>query len=393
MLIMKKNKLALSLFVFGMFQLLGVGVRGEEVSLPSIAGSSVSGKTEGLSKTVIDDEKTTRILVSDLDRSEIDQHQLPWTERPKLKESAKQAATGVLHSARSVQLTAGVNLARREGNLIWDIASDSTGTRTPNVLSELSHLDLEMNELEVNLEVHFNQGLLNSWLLESRLRYGNVAHGQTQDSDYLGDNRTEEFSRSLSTNTGDYAADYSFALGYHVPLGLGLNIKGWFGYGKHEQFIRIEDAVQVLETANMTPSLGPLEGLNTTYQATWEGAWLGLEASVQMGAWQLSWRGEHHNVNYYAEANWNLRDSFEHPRSFEHIAEGQGNVIDLGVSYWLTLKRQAKISLDLVVRTQWWQASNGVDRVFFNTGSVVTTRFNEVDWESDSLRIGVHYIR
>lgn len=367
---MKKMKYVVSLWFFIIFQSVGTAVLGEVVSKTS----SEPGGSPGIENGV---------LISEITRQEI----------KRLKGEAHAGVKQTRQSARSVKLVAGIHVARREGDLIWGIASNNDGTATPNILSELSHLDLEMNELEVNLQTHFTRGWLRAMVLESRLRYGNIAHGQTQDSDYLGDNRTDEFSRSLSANTGDYAADYSFALGYQKAFGRFLNLKGWFGYGKHEQFIRIEDAVQVLETPNKTPPLGPLEGLNTTYQGTWEGAWLGLEANVKVGRLWFSGRFEHHNANYYAEANWNLRDTFAHPRSFEHLAEGQGDVLDLGVWYGVPLLKGSKVSLGVAVRTQRWQASDGLDRVFFSNGKELTTRLNEVDWQSSSLRFGIHYYR
>ncbi|PCJ20824.1 MAG: hypothetical protein COB04_03905 [Gammaproteobacteria bacterium] len=314
-------------------------------------------------------------------------------EKPVGKTNHARAPENKPYSARSVQLTFGTNVARRVGDLVWSIASDNSGLRTPNVLSELSHEDLEMNELEVDFQVRFKKGFLKSFLLESRLRYGKVAHGQTQDSDYHGNDRTVEFSRSLSSNTGDYAADYSFAFGYQFFPQQWVNFNLLFGYSKHEQFIRIEDAVQNIATVSETPPLGPLDDLNTTYQATWEGAWIGAQALVNLGPLQFNWRFEHHNANYYAEANWNLRSSFAHPRSFEHITEGQGNVVDLGVSYGVPLSRGGKLFFDTVVRTQWWVTSAGLDRVFLSNGNIVTTRLNEVDWRSRSLSIGVHYVK
>ena len=91
---------------------------------------------------------------------------------------------------------------------------------------------------------------------------------------------------------------------------------------------------------------------------------------------------------YEATADWNLRDDFEHPKSFEHEAEGTGYIASIGSQYKLT----QDLSLNLSVDYQKWQADKkGIDTTFFSDGTTSETKFNEVNWESMGANIGIKY--
>ena len=48
----------------------------------------------------------------------------------------------------SIELSAGVG--KKTGDLQWSIASDVSGSETPNILSELTYSDLELDEFITN---------------------------------------------------------------------------------------------------------------------------------------------------------------------------------------------------------------------------------------------------
>jgi hypothetical protein len=96
---------------------------------------------------------------------------------------------------------------------------------------------------------------------------------------------------------------------------------------------------------------------------------------------------EYHWALYDAKADWNLREDFDHPLSFEHKAEGNGIRIVAGLGAVLT----EKWSLEVGYTQQEWSTEDGIDRVYFSDGTYGETRLNEVNWESRSLGLAVCY--
>ena len=138
------------------------------------------------------------------------------------------------------------------------------------------------------------------------------------------------------------------------------------------------------------PSLGPFGGLDSTYDAQWRGPWIGVDVTLETAKFtnklpsiSLFAGWEYHWADYYAEADWNLRDDFMHPKSFEHEADGTGMVIDVGIRLHLN----HRWSLSLGYETEEWSTEEGIDRVFLANGSIIETRLNEVDWHSEVFEI------
>jgi len=95
-------------------------------------------------------------------------------------------------------------------------------------------------------------------------------------------------------------------------------------------------------------------------------------------------RFEYHFADYYAEADWNLRTDFEHPKSFTHEADGRGLVFTVGAEYNLN----DNWTLDVNADVQDWRTEAGIDRTFLSSGIATDTRLNEVNWESYALMVG-----
>ena len=92
----------------------------------------------------------------------------------------------------------------RVDDLDWSIAGNINGNN-PNVLSELTWDDVE--SYQVKLQGNFVWP--NIIALKGYVNYGWIFDGDNQDSDYLGDNRTLEFSRSNNSTDDDYVWDNS----------------------------------------------------------------------------------------------------------------------------------------------------------------------------------------
>jgi len=271
----------------------------------------------------------------------------------------------------------------RKDNLDWNIAGDINGNN-PNILSELTWDDLE------SYQVKFQGSLVwpNIVALKGSANYGWIFDGDNQDSDFAGDNRTLEFSRSNNSTDDGNVWDASLAIGY--PFRFGQNVKGTItplvGYSYHEQNLTITNGNQTI------PNSGPFPGLDSSYDTEWKGPWIGLDMRFKAGAIKTFahrlepyFTYEYHWADYHAEADWNLRDDFAHPKSFEHNTNGTGYVIAAGLN--IVLHRN--LALNFNYDYQDWSTDDGTDKVFFADGTSVKTQLNEVNWTSWALSLGL----
>lgn len=284
-------------------------------------------------------------------------------------------------AARALEQTFDAEAGYRNDSLRWNIASDLTGRSTPNILSELTWKQLQILQLRLGWQMQAQNG----FHLRTTGAYGWILDGRNQDSDYFGNNRTLEFSRSNNDANGDNVWDVSTAIGYRKTLGdPAFQVTPLLGVSHHAQNLRITHGNQTI------PNLGAFSGLNSTYQAQWKGPWLGAEVEWDTAdATRVFLRLERHHVDYSAEANWNLRTEpvtgFQHPKSFEHRATAIGNVISFGGWGELTRRWSSKLTFDY----QRWKANPGTDEVFLINGNTSTSRLNKVEWRSWAISGGV----
>ena len=276
-----------------------------------------------------------------------------------------------------------INTGYRRDDLDWSIAGPGN---TPNVLSELKWRDIEIATLNIGSTLY----LQSNWLVNLDLVYGRVFDGKNQDSDYFGNNKTLEFSRSNNDADKGDVLDISAAFGYRWQLPLdqqhaypAIELRPQAGLSYHSQNLKIVDGFQTI------PATGSFSGLDTNYDATWFGPWLGLDSRMKFSNdFSVALNIEYHYIDYDATANWNLRSDFAHPESFTHEAKGYGFVGSLSSQ----LRLNNTLSLNLSVDYQDWQADrDGVDKTFFANGTSSTTKFNGVNWRSFGANLGLIY--
>lgn len=289
----------------------------------------------------------------------------------------------------------------RQDRLDWTIAGTPQGTN-PNILSELSWDDLEIYQLRAKGKVV--AGLDNfpyfDACVKGSIGYGWIVDGESQDSDFAGDNRTLEFSRSSAKSDGGDVFDASLAIGPRFRVREEkLTVTPLVGVSYHQQNLRMTDAVQTLSDQAVADAffgpgemvlqpLGPFPGLDSTYEARWGGPWVGVDLAIRPSSrLTLSGSAEYHWAVYKAEADWNLRSDFAHPTSFTHRANGEGVVLSAAADLALGERWGAELTYDYAD----WQTGHGTDRVFFADGAVGVTRLNEVNWRSQAVMLGVTY--
>ncbi|MGD9040079.1 MAG: hypothetical protein PVH82_10620 [Desulfobacteraceae bacterium] len=273
----------------------------------------------------------------------------------------------------------------RVDDLDWNIAADVSGTATPNIISELTWSDLESFQLKLG-----GKGIINRiFYMRGSAAFGWVLSGQVQDSDYNGDNRTQEFSRSISSADDSDVLDATVAFGYPFRLASDrFRLIPVVGFSYSEQNLTMQDGVQVISQPPQTQPIGPISGLDSTYDTKWYGPWAGVDFSLKASDKILLFAGfEYHWADYKAEANWNLRTDLAHPKSFEHEADGTGILITAGGDYIFA----EPWSLGLEVNYQDWSTDAGTDLQFNADGTTAVTRLNEVNWESFAIMLRVTY--
>lgn len=220
------------------------------------------------------------------------------------------------HAAGDLSLSYG----KRVDDLRWTIAGGHCGYN-PNILSELIWSDIESNVFGVTLSGDLRRDLM----FRGRFEYGSVSSGDNQDSDYLYDNRGGEFSRSVSDASGGHVMDVSLAVGSESKKILPSHTRVshvMLGFGRNTQAMRMRDGVQVIGEFvsgcdfQVPPAGTRYPDLNSRYEATWTGFFLGGDIAFVKPRVEFRAGAELHAGWYSAEAYWNLRDLY-----FEHEAD------------------------------------------------------------------------
>ncbi|MCG8428149.1 MAG: hypothetical protein MI754_12400 [Chromatiales bacterium] len=273
-----------------------------------------------------------------------------------------------------------IGASYRHGDFDFNIASDPTGTQTPNILSELKWDDISILAVDAKAKMRFE----NDIELRGDFTYGLIVEGNNQDSDYLGDNRTNEFSRSNNSTDDGSIIRTSIGVGYSFDLAQSANrsamrLTPMLGYAIHQQNFKIKNGYQTISRPPLEMPLGPILGLNSSYETDWRGPWVGLElALLDQNSMSLIAAVEYHWADYEAHGNWNLRKDLKHPVSFLNTANGEGLVASLD---WI-FSRSEDWSWSLGVGFERWKTDPGKHRVFFIDDTHVNTQLNEVNWKS-----------
>ncbi len=276
----------------------------------------------------------------------------------------------------------------RVDELRWSIAGSGG---YPNILSELTWSNLTVGGLEIDASLPIGGAL------EARARAiaGWIVSGDNQDSDYDGNNRQLEWSRSNNDAAGGLAWVASAALGYRLrPAGWRLSFLPMLGLEVAQERLRMTHGYQTISQTSILfggtpPSVGPFPGLDSRYIATWWGPWIGGEVLYEFaaGGWARLSLGYQWN-SYYAWADWNLRTDFEHPKSFAQRAYGQ----EFRGAVEVAVPLSAAVLLSLQGDLALGATATGTDRTYLITGAVSDSQLNGVEWWSVGGSAGVRFL-
>jgi hypothetical protein len=292
-----------------------------------------------------------------------------------------------------------VSMGFRNNNLDWNTASDITGTQTPNIISELTWEDIQLFEGTANVRhmqpvnIPYLHGSVH---LEGEFKAGTVMSGENQDSDFLGDDRTLEFSRSNNASDEGYAIGGFAAIGYRLDITPEkvrqmspqsyLSVTPLVGYGYDRQVYTMTDGYQ---TINLIGGwTGPFGGLDSEYQADWFGPFYGVETEWQKERHMVRLRGEYHTLDFEGEGIWNLRPERRQDPSFTHVGDGDGYRVNGEYAYAINESYVFTVNGIYEQRTM----EDGVRTLFLRDGSTPPLqKVNEVNDISKELRFGVRY--
>ncbi len=289
----------------------------------------------------------------------------------------------------------------RVDQLDWNISGDTDGNN-PNILSELRWDDIKIFQISASGWLEFNEVPYLDRILFTLvdISFGKVFSGDVRDSDYAADDRNAEWSRSVNDADKGLTIDLSGAVGSQVVLNSSrFSITPFIGYSFNLQDLSMTNGEQVVSDpriredyfgsdAEKPHELGHISGLDSTYTTYWYGPWLGVTGGYEVkNKFNVSVGVEYHWIEYFAQADWNLRSEFDHPVSFEHNARGSGLVWNFKGAYSFDESWSWLVSGDI----QNWHTGSGTDRILYSDGSAGKTRLNRVNWDSYSLSSGLQY--
>ncbi|GGB17460.1 hypothetical protein GCM10011511_46560 [Puia dinghuensis] len=254
-------------------------------------------------------------------------------------------------------------------NLRWSIAGNSAGTN-PNIYSELKWR--HVGGLAVDAALRYGMG--RRWVFFAEGSRVFTSTGRVSDMDYAGNNRTFPLYNQNFNGGNGYSYAFAAGAGYRLWTSGRWRFTPYVGYGVSGQHLTITD-----------PG-GLYDFLNSSYQTSWYGPLVrGVVSWTPGGKWEVSGVITYHQVNYRADADWNLISAFSHPLSFRHTADGYGVEGELGVQYragrWLTVLLAAKGFT--------WATGKGIDELYHPDSPSQQTQLNEAALSGFGLRAGV----
>jgi len=287
-----------------------------------------------------------------------------------------------------------VRLVRSSDDVNFNIASDLSGTQTPNVMSELLWTDMEIWSLEASIRL----GLGKHFKFAGDVSYGTVYDGLATNNGYFGDYRTGLESQSVAQVNGKDLLKAMLGIGWQlekefaVPLwkladekrmAFSSHIKFTpiIGFSTTQHQLKFTDGIQVV------PDLGPFPGLSSSFDTEWEGFFGGFEGSFRIGGkFYITASGYYWpDTSYASDGNWNLRTDLNQPLSF--VQEAEGDAFEYEVGLELAIGKNKSIGLSYLNSD--FSTGPGTHTYFDLDGNKAFTRLNGAAWESSGYTLSL----
>lgn len=296
----------------------------------------------------------------------------------------------MLSTAYAVDTAVWLGTGYRQDEFDWSIQGFHG---YPNVMSELTWKDLQM--VQVSGGISGELFCLGTYRINAD--YAWILHGRNRDSDYAGNNRTIEYSRSISKASRGEAFDFKAGFGTSYNL-CGLVITPLTGYALMEQHLNMYHGNQIIDRIGV--GLGRFKGLHSRYNTTWQSPWVGLDLFYDTECdFSLYGSFEYHWPYYRAKGHWNLRTDFI--GDFIHRGNGHGCWTTLAASYALCSGFNLGISGEALI----FKINEGTDSTTYRdvltdtNGNIIgeqvvtgRTKLNAVNFRSYRVQAFISYV-
>lgn len=301
---------------------------------------------------------------------------------PEQPVSAENPAT-VRKETRAYSFTVGIREWFSQGHSAHNIGSFGG----PNVSSELtwSGLNVPITQFTGDLVVH------NRFVADLMIGYGSRAGGTLLDQDWLGNNRTNKFSETLSDVTSDSVFTVSFDAGLRVfgwevrenPVLGGIDLLVGYQYWRERY-----EASGIQNLLTGTTSFTGVTAITQTN--TWNSIRIGTRATVPVLS-RLAFKGSVFYIPYSSYQNediHHLRTDLRQDPSFLTKATG-GNGVQLEGSVLVRVWRR----LTFEVGYAYWdiQSGSGTLQAFLANGTVGFAEHNEEHTRRQGVFFGANW--
>jgi hypothetical protein len=253
-----------------------------------------------------------------------------------------------------IQLSAGAGYQNE--NFHWSIAGNSNG-QNPNVLSELKWKAIEGPLYDLTLQWN----IWHRFFLWADYNRSFITSGTSNDTDYAGNNRTDPvYNQNFNSSKGN-TSGRSAGIGYLLFKNKLWSLLPFLGYSHNSQsyyLLSNEDG---------------FGQLNTSYKTQWQGAFFKIRSALNLAKrFKVTTDITYSQVKYSAAADWNLIESFQHPVSFSHSADGYG--VDVDAKLIFRINRYLLVNAGIACFR--WETGNGTDQLYLTTGETDKTQLN-----------------
>jgi len=266
--------------------------------------------------------------------------------------------------APAIEISAGYST----NDISWSIAGNAKG-QDPNIYSELVWKNIQLAQLNAKALLPLSR----RFIFIGSVSCGRIFSGKATDSDYSEDNRqSRTFFAKMESDKGNIFNAYP-GLGYQWQVSDAVSLIPAVGFGFNTQKLYLLDNAE----------------LKSTYAMRWRGPFASLQSKFKITSRLFSsLYASYHQVRYSAIANWNLIQSFKHPESFKHSANGYG----IQTSFTLGYNLNEDVALKISAAYSYWTTGAGVDELYLADGSTVKTKLNDVSLTGYTTQLGVIYV-
>lgn len=274
-----------------------------------------------------------------------------------------------------------ISVNARDDSFKWNSAGID---RDPNVASELKWTGLRSFGGGGSVGALF----FSQFPVEIKGSYNKIYAGTNEDSDYFGENKTGLFLKSVSDASKGELFDVSAEVGMIFSCVKNISLTPHIGYSLNEQHLKEFDGFTEFNFFE-PEKIGPIEGLNSSYDARWQGPYLGLKAHWPLFQGTFGIGFDYYFSAYRAKGIANLRPDIIGP--FIHRAHGWGK--EFFAEFQSRIQDKLFFEVKLKFGKFWTKRGVESGTIQGDTGQLVPIKVdvNHVEWKNRS--ISAHLIK